>query len=46
MSSMRRFARYTGAAAVDVLGSADALGEQAATLRAKVDYFLAEIRRA
>jgi methyl-accepting chemotaxis protein len=36
----------TGAAAVDVLTSADSLGEQAATLRARVDRFLMEIRQA
>jgi methyl-accepting chemotaxis protein len=36
----------TGAAAVDVLGSSDALGEQAATLRARVGGFLKEIREA
>ena len=36
----------TGAAAVDVLTSADSLGEQTATLRARVDRFLMEIRKA
>ena len=36
----------TGGAAVEVLTSADALGEQADTLRARVGSFLAEIRKA
>ncbi len=36
----------TGAAAVDVLTSADSLGDQTATLRTRVDRFLMEIRQA
>jgi methyl-accepting chemotaxis protein len=46
ITGLNQVVEDTGVASVDVLTSADALGEQAGTLRARVGSFLAEIRRA
>ncbi|MEI9982912.1 MAG: methyl-accepting chemotaxis protein [Aliidongia sp.] len=46
ITGLNQVVEDTGAASVDVLTSADALGEQAGTLRARVGSFLAEIRSA